>query len=168
MPRNQLSTAFSNSSEKGGVSSALRAGDTVSHPLAYILCQAPSVSGQGGSEYAVSCKSSVYSTFSWLRGRSPATRKHLECAGLTASKLLCHDGSTFEKGTPLEREGRKATGLRGNLRRRGRQIDTAVQIRDWPVRAFTWHPSIDSLLRPGFDSCLDSSIEYRPIRFWSQ
>jgi hypothetical protein len=34
---------------------------------------------------------------------------------LTAGNGLCHDPYSIEKGTPVERQGRKATGLRGNL-----------------------------------------------------
>ena len=41
---------------------------------------------------------------------------------LTARIGLCNDSLTFEKGTPFERRGRKASGLRDYLRQRGCQI----------------------------------------------
>ena len=44
-------------------------------------------------------------------------------AKLTAQFVLCNDRTSIDKGTPAERRGRKATGLRGNLRQRGCQYD---------------------------------------------
>ena len=44
-----------------------------------------------------------------------AAAKTVRRTRLTVSKPLCNDRWTFEKGTPFERRGRKATGLRGNL-----------------------------------------------------
>ena len=48
------------------------------------------------------------------------------CGKLTAQSTLCDDLNSFEKGTPVERQGRKATGLRARPMTAGLPTDKPV------------------------------------------